>query len=554
MNTKITIDKAIEYDENLLYMNNYVAEWVHALGIEAAATDGWLVQLEQSIARVKITKTLLPYAAPYGNDLRLQKKGIALQVLAHGTARLFAAKLLELRLYAYHRLDTGERDRFLFVDNQHFKTWQTAQQFCETVLATPAADRKNTASPLPYLNCPLFASSDLEQIWTDIIDDLPNENIIFSKNSVTQNTVVRDTNITTIKTLDYFVLLLNNCADFAVLSQTWTAVSAKIAAVFEAIATPKMNFDADILAAKNVDFVGTASGAIVVNFMQNYLSKLNINTIYYTDNQFNFGINEDNEPINYEIKFERKIRKLPVNLQAPQTELFEQCAELMRRFSVSNTLPHCNTLTQASVYFFALQFLHFRKGNNTQIMPFESTDFDAMQCGSVLFDRTPTDLDAPTRVRLQKKLHALRTNFFERFEQVGFIAAAKQEKIILKSAKEKLQKEIKTLEQKLKIIPVPPQAAIAAHEYRDTIIIDLHQKKYFKSTETEFLEREYSYFINRKAYFMDLEAILPKNIEKIVLIVNKKIDKTDLSKLIKPFDYFFDENETENFILLQKKS
>ena len=401
-------------------------------------------------------------AHAYGDKNEARLLGTAQYLTTIWLGRLLFAKLVETRLINYHSNDT-DRYRFLFliqndfyikenidgVNNKIVESWQNLDEIFEKVLHTPPAKREkswqNKYAAIPFLQCSLFEKTPIETQTIGIAALTTEKKIPLYANTLLDTATAPDE----LPLLDYFLHLLN-IADFgtktivgslhtngqlqlspAVLTGVWeywaaatggTALNKTAAqnlyALLQNKSLPPTLSDRFFMPiagspqATAIALIHAAENQLLLPASAHEIPPI---TLFWQQDGLQV-ILSDGSLHEYEIKFERKLRRLPILAQPIQEAMMQAFTNAINQnISYANELPHLNWMSQWSLYAVLLQFMYYRQGNNTQLAPFAPIQLSQNE-GALLLDRTLSESELLQNARLQARLQKLRTVYYTQFD------------------------------------------------------------------------------------------------------------------------------------------
>ncbi len=388
----------------------------------------------------------------YGDEKTDRQRGAAQYLTTLWLGRILFAKIVETRLIRYHASD-DDRDRFRFLNTQNFGDFKALNAFFKAVFQTP--NNKRTAdfrefAAIPFLNAPIFDTTNLEEktVTSDIISNkkmLPLYDFSLLKNKE---------KVDKLPVLAYLLALLEK-ADFGtntvfsslhsqpetlqmplhILYSVWEYwVNATVDLPYF---TPQSNpnfegFDLlkNLQSNQKFTFVNTGGGRIVGRVLAKLLENTPIENqktgeIYDLDIHFANDnlqpILPNGKPLDYQIRFERRLRKLPLDLQAIQESIFYSLVDIFnRKIQLINELQHLNWATSWRLQAELLQFSFYKQGNNTQLEPFPTLKI-AQQTACILYERPLTNEEVEQVARKEQRLQKLRRDFYAKFPPLALV-------------------------------------------------------------------------------------------------------------------------------------
>ncbi|MEY4926467.1 MAG: hypothetical protein RI894_903 [Bacteroidota bacterium] len=542
-----------------------------------------LNQVEFALEQESHLREYAAFTRFYGDDKKDRQRGAAYYLTTIWLGRILFSKLVETRLIRYHASD-DDRDRFLFLSPLNFADFKELNAFFVGVFQTIPAKRTpafKAFAAIPYLNSSIFKPTLLEEktisaailstkkrlplYYSSLLKaDLIEEHDRREDDRREDDSLKDERKKVELPVFTYLLRLLQK-ADFGTNTaaaplnappKTLQLPLHALYSVWEYWATTTGNlpyfvqsipFHLDSEAGKTAEekvaenslkttenrtkiaFLHTGGGRMLGKTLATILQNtpiLNTKTKerYSLDIHFaNDGIQPilpNGQPIDYAIRFERRLRKLPADLQAIQEAVFYTLVDIFNhKIQIFNELPHLNWATNWRLQAELLQFCFYKQGNNTQLEPFPTLAL-AEETGSILYERPLSSEELEQLARKEQRLQKVRRELYEKFPQLALLPidyspeAADEHQV--------LTQEIANLEAAIAGIEIPKTAVSIA--LPNTLILALTPQKRLNFAKNEAFLQTIYHTANNAFATLYIENLLYRSFKKTVLIAVSKDD------------------------------
>ncbi len=559
---KLLSPRNLLQDETADYWEKWAVEMNYVIGYQqdknsSNFNNSLLSQVEFALEQESHLREYREFTRFYGDNKREQQRGAAYYLTTIWLGRILFAKLIETRLIRYHASDS-DRDRFRFLTAENFPDFKTLTAFFLHIFQTTPNKRTadfKTFAAIPYLNSSIFDLTLLEEktIFATILDNKKRLPLYYSSVLNSEESAEKDEKQAALPVLTYLLRLLEK-VDFGTntvnahlhtspetlqlplhtLYSIWeygAATTGNLPYFIQSIPfspgydTKETSFEKG----EKITFLHTGGGRMLGKALADILQNTPIihpktQELYDIDIHFaNDGIQPilpNGQAIDYVVRFERRLRKLPIDLQPIQEAVFYTLVDIFNhKIQIFNELPHLNWATQWRLQAELLQFCFYKQGNNTQLEPFPALAI-AEETGGILYKRQLTSDEIEQLARKEQRLQKIRRELYEKFPQLTLVPIDYSPEVA--DEYQILTTEITQLETAIAGAEIPKTAILL--NLPDTAIFALAPCKCIDFQNSEnFLQTRY-HTANNAPAMLYIENLLYQPIKNTIFIAVAKDD------------------------------